>query len=81
MTFGYCLWKPSITFWNAFCSVAAQMPQNLTEPDTLEFPVVVELELAASSSAAGRNGHEHCDDPCEGRQPHGPVSCCPSPSR
>src|SRR4051794_4550744 len=44
VTFGYCLWKPSITFWNAFCSVAAQMPQNLTDPDTLEFPVVVLLE-------------------------------------
>src|SRR3954452_15053515 len=43
VTFGYCSWKPSITFWNAFCSVADQMPQNLTEPDTLEFPVDVEL--------------------------------------
>src|SRR5690348_14284244 len=42
VTFGYCWWKPSITFWNAFCSVAAQMPQNFTEPDTLE-PVEVEL--------------------------------------
>src|SRR6266516_2299449 len=45
VTFGYCVWKPSITFWNAFCSVAAQMPQNLTDPETLELPVDVELEL------------------------------------
>src|SRR4029079_18896778 len=42
VTFGYCWWKPSITFWNAFCSVAAQMPQNLTDHDTLELPGEVE---------------------------------------